>query len=96
MNISSAVLKAEHVGVRDFKNHMSIKLLSDTRIITDRGKPISVNMPFEDMMELIDIIDELFDTNTLSLVAEGRKAVKAGAKGRPVEKLFKTVLAGKK
>jgi hypothetical protein len=96
MNISSAVLKAEHVGIREFKDHLSIKLLSDTRIITDRGKPVSVNMPYEDLMEIIDLIDELSDPKTLALVAAGRKAIRAGAKGIPVERLFRDVKTGKK
>ena len=42
----------------------------------------------EIMLELLDIIDEIEDRDTLKTVAEGRKAVKAGAKGKSVANLF--------
>jgi hypothetical protein len=57
--------------VRDFKTQLSSKLLGDLLVITDRGKPVSVNLPYSDVLELIDILDELTDPETLAMIAEG-------------------------
>ena len=91
MSIAIDVLKAEHVGIRDFKEHLSTKVLSDLLVITDRGIPVSVNLPYSDMLELVDVVDELSDMGTIKNVQEGRKAIASGAKGVPVSNLFKKV-----
>ena len=88
MSISTALLKAEHIGVRELKKHLSIKRLSNPLIITDRGKPVSINMPYEEILDLVDIIDELSDPKTLAIIAEGRKAIREGSKGISVSELF--------
>ncbi|MDI6751435.1 MAG: hypothetical protein QME07_01040 [bacterium] len=51
---------------------MSTKLLDEVLIITDRGTPISVNLPYSDLLELVDIIDELSDSETIASVQEGK------------------------
>jgi len=94
MNVAVALLRASHMGVRDFKDHLSsvLKKASPT-VITDNGIPQNVVMPYEDAMELVDILDELQDPDTLEVIAEGRKAIKRGAKGRLVSKLFEKIRA---
>lgn len=89
MKLSTTLLKAPHVGIRDLKAHFS-KLLKDypTMIITDRGKPKNVIVSYNEILELIDIIDEITDKTTLNLVQEGRKAINKGSKGVPVSELF--------
>jgi PHD/YefM family antitoxin component YafN of YafNO toxin-antitoxin module len=96
MSIAADLLKADHIGVRDLKTQLSSKLLGDLLVITDRGKPVSVNLPYSDVLELIDILDELTDPETLAMIAEGRKAIKAGAEGIPVANLFSRIRSSRR
>lgn len=96
MSIAAELLKAPHVGIRDIKEHLSRRLLKDMLVITDRGAPVSVNLPYSDVLELIDIMDELTDLETVATVQEGRKALQEGAKGVPVTQLFKRIRAKRK
>ena len=91
MSIATDLLKAEHVGIRDIKEHLSTRLLKDVLVITDRGKPVSVNLPYSDVLELVDIIDEVTDLETMATVSVARKAIQKGAKGIPVAKLFNRI-----
>lgn len=94
MNVATALLRANHMGIRDFKDHLSSVLKrAGPTVITDNGTPQNVVMPYEDVMELIDILDELQDPDTLKIIAKGRKAIKRGAKGRLVSKLFGKIMA---
>lgn len=96
MSIATAVLKARNVGVRNFKNHLSQFIRKqETFVITEYGEPTSVLMPYDDVLELIDILDELQDPETLRIIQEGRKAIKRGIKGRLVSKLFAKIRAQK-
>ena len=88
MNISTNLLKAHHVGIRNLKEHLSTKSLRKPLIVTDRGVPISINLPYSEVLELLDMIDELTDTETITTVHEGRNAIKTRAKGIPVDPLF--------
>jgi hypothetical protein len=96
MSIATELLKAPHVGIRDIKEHLSKRLLKDMLVITDRGTPVSVNLPYSDVLELADIMDELTDLETVATVQEGRKAIQEGAKGVPVIQLFKRIRAKRK
>lgn len=91
MSIATDLLKAKHIGIRVLKNHLSKKFLKSFLVITDRGVPVSVNLPYSDVLELIDIIDELSDLETIETIQEGREAIKAGAKGISVSNLFKRI-----
>ncbi len=80
------------MGIRDIKEHLSKSILQGLVVITDRGVPISVNLPYPDLLELVDIIDELGDLGALATVQEGRRAVNEGVKGIPVARLFSRVM----
>lgn len=82
------LLKAQHFGIREYKKHLSTKLLKKLAVITDRGKPISVNLPYEEVLEILDIFDEILDVETVDSVSTGRKSIKSGSKGIPVSNLF--------
>ncbi len=88
MTTAVDLLKAKHCGVREYKEHLSASFLKDFVVITDRGKPVSVNLPYEEMLEILDIFDEILDPQTVSNILEGRKSIKSGAKGIPVSNLF--------
>jgi len=89
MNVATVLLKASHVGIRELKEHLSTEFLKEPLVITDRGDPVSISLPYSDMLELIDILDEFSDAETFAVVQEGRKAISGGAKGIPVSALFK-------
>ncbi len=96
MSIAVDLLKADRIGVRDFKEHLSTKLLNNLLLITDRGNPVSVNLPYQDLLELVDILDELTDLETIKTIAEGREAIKAESEGIPVSNLFNSIRAKRK
>jgi len=58
MGIATDLLKADHIGIRELKKKLSASFLKKPLIITDRRMPVSVNLPYSDMLELIDILDE--------------------------------------
>lgn len=93
MSIATELLKAPHVGIRDIKERLSRRLLKDMLVITDRGAPVSVNLPYSDVLELADIVDELADLETAAMIQEGRKAIREGARGLAVAQLFKRIRA---
>jgi len=93
MSIATDLLKAHRIGIRNLKEHLSTKFLSEILVITDRGTPISVNLPYSDVLELMDILDELADLETVATIGEGRRAIKAEAKGIPVSNLFDRIRA---
>jgi prevent-host-death family protein len=89
MNIATEILKSEHVGIRELKKHLSEYINEEKLIVvTKRGKPVEVLLPYEDLLELTDIIDELSDPDALQLVSEGRKAIKKGNKGISVKEII--------
>ena len=96
MSISTDLLKARKVGMRDFKAHISKNYLGKIVIVTSDGDPVSVNIPYEELLEMVDLLDEITDKQTIRIVEEGRKAIRSGAKGIPVSKLFKDIRAKRK
>lgn len=89
MKISNSLLKARHVGIRELKANLS-KLLKEntTMVITDHGTPTNVIVSYDDILEIVDILDELMDKTTLRSIQEGRNAIADGSKGVPVSNLF--------
>ena len=86
MAIALSLLKAPHVGVREFKEKISSFLNKGrTLVVTDHGEPTSVMVPYNDMLELLDILEESDDPEVRYLVAIGRKSIKNGAKGIAVK-----------
>ena len=97
MKLAIDFLKAPHIGIRELKEGLSSFLKkSEPVIVTDRGLPVNVILPYNEMIELLDIIDELQDKETLQSVAEGRRAVKKGEEGIPVSNLFKKIRSNRK
>ncbi|MCK4947642.1 MAG: hypothetical protein KAS46_04635 [Candidatus Aureabacteria bacterium] len=97
MSIAVNLLKASHVGVRDFREHLSGYLKKKAFfVITERGEPSNVVLPYKDMIELLDIVDELSDPATVEAVLEGSKAVKSGKKGVSAARFLKSAKASLK
>ncbi len=89
MSIATSILKSPHVGIRDLKIHLSSLLKKGSLIVTERGKPVNVILPYSDMIELLDMLDEITDPETIKTIREGRKAISTGVKGIPVSNVFK-------
>ena len=89
MSIAADLLKASHIGIREFKGQITAKSLKEPLVITDRGIPISVSLPYSDVVELVDILEEIADPKIVSLVQEGRRTIKNGAKIIPAADLFR-------
>ena len=89
MTIASMLLRAPHIGVRELKTNLSRLLKKgNPLIVTDRGTPIEVMLPYSDIVEIAELVDEATDIETLRAVGEGRAAIKSGAKGISVSRLF--------
>ena len=92
MTIAAALMKASHVGVRELRLHLSRRLKSNNPlVVTEHGTPTKVIISYQDMVELADVIDELQDSKTLRAVTRARRAVKSGARGIPVSRLFRSL-----
>jgi len=92
MTIARALLKARNIDIRRCRNNLSRLIKKhEFLIITDHNNPESVLVPYNDMLEIVDVLDELQDKKTIKAVAEGRKAIRAGTKGIAVSRVFKRI-----
>ena len=90
MTLESALLRAEHVGVRELREHLSDRLKrKQPLVVTERGIPKKVILSYQDVLDLIEVLQELRDEELVRFVHEGRSAVKRRVKGIPVERLFR-------
>ena len=89
MSVMTDIVRAGHIGVKDFRDHAP-KYMRDNQVylVTRHGRPTKFLVPYEEMVELMDIMDELSDPETLKMVAEGRKAIARGEKSVPVKKVW--------
>lgn len=97
MTLATILLKAPHIGIRQFKSRLSKFLKGgNPLIITERGVPVEVVIPYAEAIEIVDLIDEATDLETLKAVAEGREAIKAKKRGISVLSLFSKVRKARK
>lgn len=82
MTLAAALLRAPRIGAREFRNKAcSFIRKGKAYLVTEHGQPAGVFLPYEDAIELADIIDELNDKKLLKIIAEGRRAIGRGARG---------------
>jgi len=97
MTVATALLNARYIGVRELREHLSNRLKGNKVIVvTDHGTPTKVILSYRDMVELIEVMDELRDRAALQSVQEGRKAIRAGSEGIPVNRLFRQIRESRK
>ena len=82
MTLAAALLRAPRIGAREFRNKAcSFIRRGKAYLVTEHGQPAGVFLPYEDAIELADIIDELNDKKLLKIIAGGRRAISRGARG---------------
>jgi hypothetical protein len=97
MRLAIDLLRSPHVGLRELREGLSANLRKNrTMIVTDRGVPKNVILPYADVIEILEMIDELTDATTLKNIREGRAAVRAGAPGVPFSRLAREIRSGNK
>ncbi len=89
MSLATQLMRAEPIGVKELKNNLSTVLKrGKTRVVTDRNKPKHFLIPYEDMIDIVELMEELSDTKLQRQIAEGRESYRKG-KSVPLEKLAK-------
>ena len=89
MSASNLLRKAKPVNVREAQAQLSKLIRSKSpSIVLSHGKPVSFLVPYEDMLDLVDALDELKDKKLLGEVARARTEYVQG-KAVPAERLFK-------
>lgn len=89
MTAASILRKAKPVNVREAQARLSqlIKSKSPSMVLS-HGKPVSFLVPYEDMLDLLDTLQELKDTTLLQEIARARDEYASG-KEVPAERLFR-------
>ena len=88
MDLARRLIKANYIGIRDYKESLTSQSVKKFKVITSNGKPVAVNLPYSDIVELVDILEELADPEIVNTVLEARKARKKGGKEIPIGKVF--------
>ncbi len=97
MTLATQILKAPHIGSKDLRDNMARNIKSvKPVVITEHGQPRQVLLPYQMMLDLIEMVDDLQDKDLMSQVFEGKRAIGAGAEGIPVEASFKKIRASRK
>ena len=89
MSANNLLRKAKPVNVREAQAQLSKLIrLKEPSMVLSHGKPVSFLVPYEDMLDLVETIDEL---NDQKLLGEIERARKDHAQGKTVaaESLFK-------
>ena len=85
----SEMLHATHMGVRELKNNLPSVLRSNKPVVaTEHGKPAYFLLPYDEMVEIMEMLEEARDAELVSLVREGRGAYAKGG-WKPASKLWK-------
>ena len=89
MGVKSLLKEAKPVNVREAQARLSRLIHSKTpSLVTSHGKPVSFLVPYEEMLDLLEMLDELKDKRLLEEIARARSEYIEG-KGVPAEKVFK-------
>jgi antitoxin (DNA-binding transcriptional repressor) of toxin-antitoxin stability system len=89
MSAISLLRKAKPVNVREAQAQLSKLIRSKSpSMVLSHGKPVSFLVPYGDMLDLVETLDELKDQK---LLGEIKRARSEYAQGKPVpaERLFK-------
>lgn len=89
MTSRSLLKEAATVNVKEAQAKLSFLINSSTpSLVISHGKPVSFLIPYEEMLDLLDMLEELKDKRLLDKIAKARLEYKQG-KEIPAEHLFK-------
>lgn len=89
MSSSHLLRKAKPVNVREAQAQLSKLIHSKSpSMVLSHGKPVSFLVPYEDMLDLVETLDELKDKRLLGEIERAR-AEYAQGKAVPAERIFK-------
>ncbi len=89
MSSTSLLRNAKPVNVREAQARLSKLIRSKSpSMVLSHGKPVSFLVPYEDMLDLVETLDELKDKKLLGEIARARTEYGKG-KAVPTERLFK-------
>lgn len=73
------VREGKYVGVRELRGNLSKMLKSrQAYFVMDHGKPVKAMVPYDVLLELLELLEELKDKTLLQEVAQGRKEYQEG------------------
>ena len=79
MTAIGLVREGKYVGVRELRENLSTMLKSrHAYFVTDHGKPVTAMIPYEMLLELLEVLEELKDKNLIREVTQGREEYRAG------------------
>ncbi len=89
MSVNNLLRKAKPVNVREAQAQLSKLIKSkEPSMVLSHGKPVSFLVPYEDMLDLVETLEELKDKKLLGEIEQARKDYAQG-KAVPAERLFK-------
>ncbi len=89
MSATNLVRTAKPVKVRDAQAQLSKLIRSKSpTVVLSHGKPVSFLVPYEDMLNLVDTLNELKDKKLLAEIERARTEYARG-KEVPPKRLFK-------
>jgi len=89
MTTAALLRKAKPVNVREAQARLS-QLISSKMpsLVLSHGKPVSFLMPYDEMLDLVEMLEDLKDQRLLKEIAKARAEYGRG-KTVPAERLFK-------
>lgn len=73
------VRDGKYVGARELRTNLAKVLKSrQAYFVTDHGKPVKAMIPYETLLELLEIVEELRDKTLIHEVAQGRQEYEKG------------------
>ena len=89
MSSANLLRKAKPVNVRQAQAQLSRLIRSKSpSMVLSHGKPVSFLVPYEDMLDLVETLDELKDMKLLGEIERARTEYAKG-KAVPAERLFR-------
>lgn len=91
MTTKSILRQSRPVNVREAQANLSRLIRSKKpSLVLSHGKPVSFLVPYDEMLDLLDMLDELKDQKLLEEIARARSEYAEG-KAVPAERLFRKI-----
>ena len=92
MNVAGFVKEGEYIGAREFRQNLSRVIKSrHPYFLTEHGRPVKAMIPYETLLDLLELLEELKDRALMREVVQGRKEYREGG-WVPAKRLKKMLL----